>query len=258
MTWQRLAAPASYARWRDLPAALLRLSSFGLGLGWQLTARLLNDNSVPAEWGDHSVTPRQLLSKVAGVAGHLSVLLFASGAASMLISQLSMRMRVSRSLEVQALLAITAWPHNRSICGTKPLVSPSACMYNQRMFFALNLVRYLLPLAVGPLERPSDNDECVAILLFCQVPLLIEAMAEARLFRHHQRQRRQGGLPLENDWQAHVYGGIYWLTLGGSAPHLCLLYVMVLAACWDLCAFFALSSPAGGSTLGQPGPAVQG
>lgn len=77
-------------------------------------------------------------------------------------------------------------------------------------------------------------------------------MAEARLFRSHQRQRRQHGLPLEGGWQAHLYGGIYWLTLGGAAPHLCLLYVLVLAACWDLCAFFALSSPAGSSSLVPP------
>lgn len=74
----------------------------------------------------------------------------------------------SPSLAVQALLATTAWPHNRALCGTKPLTSPSACQYNQRLFFALNLARHLLPLAVGPMEPPGNNDECMAIMLFCQ------------------------------------------------------------------------------------------
>lgn len=92
LVWQHLGAPTSHARWRDLPAAALRLSSFGLGLGWQLTARLLDDDNNPAEWGDHRVGPRQLLSRAGSAAGYITVLLFASGAVTMVVSLLSIRL----------------------------------------------------------------------------------------------------------------------------------------------------------------------
>lgn len=92
VAWQHLGAATSRSRWDDLPAAVLRLSSFGLGLGWQLTARLLDDDSKPAEWGDHALGPRSLLSRAASLAGYITVLLSASGAVTMVVGQLSMRM----------------------------------------------------------------------------------------------------------------------------------------------------------------------
>lgn len=83
---------------------------------------------------------------------------------------------------------------------------------------------------------------CCDPALHPQVPLLAAALSEARLFQLHQLQRWQAGLPLQRGWMAGVYDAVWWASLGGSTPHVCLLAGLLLPACWDFTAFFTASA----------------
>ena len=75
-----------------------------------------------------------------------------------------------------------------------------------------------------------------------QVPLLAQALHEARLFQLHQLQRRRLGLAPEAGWHAAVYGAVWQGTAGGSAPQLALICALLASGCWDLCVLLAASS----------------
>lgn len=82
-----------------------------------------------------------------------------------------------------------------------------------------------------------------SLCLRTQMAVMMEAAAEARLFRLHQRQRRQAGVPPERGWQASLYNTISFCTHGGSPSDTGLCYFALLCACWDVCTVFACSSP---------------
>ncbi|KAL4451596.1 hypothetical protein ABPG75_007258 [Micractinium tetrahymenae] len=261
------AATASFARWQELPAVLLRVSSFGLGLGWALTRLILNDGGMFA--GQPAGQPAALTSAAAlaaaaglvprleAAAGHIVTMLFASGVVSLVFTLLCMRVRLCLCLAVQLALAATAWPFNRSICAAVPLASPGAQDRNDRIFALFSALRFLLPLSGGVLSPlpASSEDACVAVMAFLQassravdlglgtlIPVLVEASAEADLFRLHQQQRRQAGLPLELGWQASLYSVVSFCTQGASASDRGLCCFALLCACWDVCTMFARSS----------------
>ena len=82
----RQAHPESFCRWREAPAALLSLFSFGLGLGWLQARRLLNDFA-PSHGKDSGAA-------LAGIAAHVLLLLFVSSAMGMALMALSLRLRL--------------------------------------------------------------------------------------------------------------------------------------------------------------------
>ena len=85
IAWRR-AHPESFSQWREAPAALLSLFSFGLGPGWLQTRRRLDDFD-PPQCTYSGAT-------LAGIATHVSLLLFASGAMGMAAMALSLRVRL--------------------------------------------------------------------------------------------------------------------------------------------------------------------
>jgi len=96
MAWQRL-RHASYCRWREAAAALLCLTSLGMGLGPIAVARLLEEQAVAeADNGSQAAGSwlAQALLVAAATARHAALLLFASGSAVIASLLLSLRMRV--------------------------------------------------------------------------------------------------------------------------------------------------------------------
>lgn len=134
-------------------------------------------------------------------------------------------------------------PH---ICRSAPLVHPAAQRLTHHTYTWLSV---LMPHPVSVVVRHEAVGECVTVIRFLQfglallAPQLVCATSEARLFQHHQQQRWQAGLPPEQGMQAAVYDAIWWLMLGGSGVHACLVLVPLLAACWDWCAFFTACAP---------------
>lgn len=100
--WQS-ARPASFARRREAAAVLLRLASFGGGLGWVLSCRFLEGLDTSAQPAllqqaaallpQHTPLLR-LLPAAASAASHAAILAFASGAVCMLFSWRCMRTRL--------------------------------------------------------------------------------------------------------------------------------------------------------------------
>ena len=94
IAWQAW-APDSYTRWREVPAAFLRLMSFGLGLGWIQTRRLLDDYKVPASWADQRAGASNCgTDTMAAMLRHASTLLFASGSMGLATLGLSLHVRL--------------------------------------------------------------------------------------------------------------------------------------------------------------------
>jgi hypothetical protein len=87
LAWRAL-WPGSYVRWRELPAALLRLAAFGPPAAWLLMGQLLEDHGAPSASSSGSG------GAAAGAAAHLTRLLFASGAMKMAANALSLRVRL--------------------------------------------------------------------------------------------------------------------------------------------------------------------
>ena len=91
LAWRAL-WPGSYVRWRELPAALLRLAAFGPPAAWLLMGQLLEDHGAPS--ASSSGSSGAWGGAAAQAAAHLRRLLFASGAAKMAANALSLRVRL--------------------------------------------------------------------------------------------------------------------------------------------------------------------
>ena len=126
-------------------------------------------------------------------------------------------------------VAATAAPYARHICAAPALSSPAAQRAAHSLYQMASWLGYS-PLPVALLVQPSAADECVTLMVALQfgagalVPLLANAVGEARLFQHHQRQRWLARLPLERGAQAEAYDWIWCAAfLGpGSAAVCCL------------------------------------
>lgn len=89
--------------------------------------------------------------------------------------------------------------------GQLPLISESAEL--EQLGVTATTLRAALPHALQ------------LCLGFC-LPLIAQAVLESRMFRQHQRQRREEGLLHERGWQAAMYEGIAecWAPFHGDAP----------------------------------------
>lgn len=140
----------------------------------------------------------------------------------------------------------TSLRYTPNICRSASLAHPAAQRLTHHIDTWLGGLAYLMPHPVSVVVRHerSPHLECVTVIRFLQfglgllAPQLVCATSEARLFQHHQQQRWQAGLSLEQGMQAAVYDALWWLMLGGSGAHVCLVCLPLLAACWDWCAFF--------------------
>jgi hypothetical protein len=145
---------------------------------------------------------------------------------------------------VAAATTLTSDPH---VCAANGLVCPVARRAQARLYGALSLLSYTLPLPVAPAAQPDPPAVCATLLAFFQLglgvalPLLAVALAEARAFARHQQQRLAAGLALERGQHAAVYEALCWLTMGGAIPVLAVLPAwLLLAVCWDWTSFFSV------------------
>ncbi len=115
----------------------------------------------------------------------------------------------SWSVAVWVTVAATAAPFNRHICSAAPLRHPAAQRVTHHIYRLLSLQSCVVPLPLAPLVHPDSLAECTSLLTFFQwgtgtlVPLMAQALDEARLFQYHQWQRLQVQkevLPAANLW----------------------------------------------------------
>jgi hypothetical protein len=141
-------------------------------------------------------------------------------------------------------VAFNALQYTPHICGAAPLAHPAAQRLTHHVYGGFSILAYLLPQPLSVVVRHGPLGECAVLIRFLQfglgvlAPQLAAGLSEARLFRRHQQQCRRAGLPPERGVHAAVYNLLWWLMLGGSGVHTCLLFLALLAACWDWCAFF--------------------
>ena len=148
------------------------------------------------------------------------------------------------SLSIWLAVVGTSLRFTPRICGTAPLAHPARQRLTHLIYEWLRTLAFLLPQPLSVTVQHGAVAECATVIRFFQfglgllAPQLAAGLAEARLFQRHQQQRWQAGLPLERGVHAAVYDSIWWLMLGGSGVPACLIFVPLLAACWDWCAFF--------------------
>jgi hypothetical protein len=94
LAWQRVGT-ASYARWLEVPAALLALFSLGLGQGWLQVRRLIAaDAALPLDSLSAAEPDASPAGAFAATASHALLLLFASGTVGMAALTFNLRMRI--------------------------------------------------------------------------------------------------------------------------------------------------------------------
>ncbi|PRW50829.1 non-ribosomal peptide synthetase [Chlorella sorokiniana] len=197
--------PASFARWREVPAVLLGVFSTGLGLHWAQLERLIDgfhtSGPVLSADGTSSATAGQILR-------HAGTLLAASGAIHLAVIALSLRTRLTLFAPTWLLVAVTAWLFNSSICSTAPLSNPVAQAATAAIYKALSFLSFCMPIPVAAWA------ECRTLLTFFQLsigwlaPVLFSGVREARLFQQHQLQRWRAHLPLERGFSAWLYDSL--------------------------------------------------
>eukprot|EP00887_Chlorella_sp_A99_P001210 scaffold14.g1210.t1 len=224
LAW-RWSWPASYQRWRELPAAAIQLSGFGLPGVWMFLDELLRAHGRPA----------------AGAAAHYAHLLFASGAAKMAALALALRVRLWLSALVLTTLVATSTRHTRALCATPPLAHPDGQAQTHGLFQLLRTLSGLLTASPPSVDQSSSVAECTVILSFLRLSLTLlltlawQALSEAQLFATHEAQRAGAGLPPERGAQAAVLRAAGALRARSQALHMMVL-VLVLAGGWESCA----------------------
>eukprot|EP00887_Chlorella_sp_A99_P005531 scaffold1.g5531.t1 len=231
IAWRRR-APQAHARWRELPAAVLRLNSFGPAAAWVLMRRLLEDHGLPAAADSAWAT-----------AVHAAHLLFACGAAKMAALALSLRVRLGFSAAIQAALVLASTRHTRALCGTAPLVHPAGRRMIHELFLLASTLAGLVTCSLPTAQaRRSAPAECAVLLTFLRLAIAIvltltyEAASQSRLFAAHQAQRQRAGLPPERGVHAALYSAAGRLCPNGRGLHAGVALLLLVAACWEACA----------------------
>ena len=125
------------------------------------------------------------------------------------------------------LMAALLIPRFPECCTTAALASPSAQLLSRRAYRLLGMLRFSLLPPIGLPALPPAA-ECAVLMTYTHItfglvlPGLAAALTEAALFRQHQRQRRQAGLPPERGWDAAVHSAVGslldldWLAWGAA------------------------------------------
>ena len=134
------------------------------------------------------------------------------------------------------------------MCGAASLSSAAAAAAVHRVFAACQVAACLTPLPLaGALRDPPREDQCTAAVSFfllglgLLLPLLWQALSEARLFQQHQRERAAEGLPPEGGAEAAVYGFWWNLTFEGMGLQVLLVCWILLSALWDQTSYLVRS-----------------
>lgn len=135
--------------------------------------------------------------------------------------------------------------HNQLICSSAAFASPAAKQMNRWAFELLHMLPLSLQPMLLPRWRPARHQgECAAVLSFAQLtlglvaPALVAATHEASLFRLHQRQRREAGLPAEAGWEAWLYERLAAVLVGAKTLPTVLLGLWATVLAWEAWIFF--------------------
>ena len=124
-------------------------------------------------------------------------------------------------------LGLPCWLQLALVHGTGMLHACLSC--------ALTVRAWCNPLQLGAIgavahSRPlTPAEQCRTVLAWQQLcfslaaPALVAAVVEIRLWRRHQAERRQSGLPAEGGWQPSFYRVLQELLLGHDWPHIVVL-----------------------------------
>ncbi|PSC74248.1 squamosa promoter-binding 6 isoform X1 [Micractinium conductrix] len=230
--WRRAAAAApgggSYARWRELPAALLRLFGFGWGAGNLLIVAFM-ESLEPAQgsgWPD--------------AAWHAALLTLASLAPSLLSLWLMRPMRIGLALPVQLALTLHCSQHNVATCQARALAGhPAALRFTHQAYQYFLVARRLTSPPAAPYAALEPAGECAVLLTAAQLwaalalPAVAQAVLESRLWDQHAAQRRRAGLPREFDVAGFFYRELSHARAAFNAPLLALAGWLLTGTVFD-------------------------
>ncbi|KAL4854258.1 Copine-5 [Chlorella vulgaris] len=250
LLWRR-SCPASYARYRELPAVILRVAAAASPAAWKVTAQALNG------------TPPYSSSWPLNAAAFGLAVLFSSFAATGSVMALARPVRLWLHVPAQAAAMLLIAHRNPDICSTAMFQHPAAQQATAGTYAALSS---LLHLTAAPMHTLSlqhgPQGRCCAVLGVVQLlggflaPTLVLAAAESRLFaaydkRWQEQQRCHHGEPQWQDSSVHAPAAapgtsraVTWLynncRLGWSAKEVeervlfCGSHaVLLLAAAWQ-------------------------
>ncbi len=157
----------------------------------------------------------------------------------------------SWSALAQAVLVGTTMRHARHVCGASSLSSPAVHAAVRRVYRGMQVAACLTPLPVwAVLPDPLPEDQCTALVAFFQLaiglllPVMWQALTEARFFQLHLRERQAAGLSPERGPEAAVYRFVWQATMEGMGLQAAMLAWILLSTCWDQLSFLVRSTPA--------------
>eukprot|EP00887_Chlorella_sp_A99_P003205 scaffold9.g3205.t1 len=185
---------ASYLRWREPVAALLRFWVYLSHCWWTYCARLL---SAPP-WRGAALLDAPALA---------GLVLFSSGGASGAALALGRPLRLWPQALLQAAVVGIQMRHNASTCATPAFEHAAAERLFAHAFAAVRRLFVLSPMPVSVLVEHGPGAKCTFVMGATQLvlglwtPLLLGAASEARAFRalqqqrwrEQQRERQEGG-----------------------------------------------------------------
>lgn len=139
---------------------------------------------------------------------------------------------------------------NAHICSSAPLSSAPAQAMSHRVFMLLDTLHFEV-VPVPPLATLPPHVECATLLAFqqlalgCALPLVLQAVWEARQHAAHHAERRAAGLPLERGLQATLLGTVAGVADACNLPALVAMSWISLGILWDV----ALWASGGGKSV---------
>ncbi|PSC71247.1 hypothetical protein C2E20_5235 [Micractinium conductrix] len=210
--------PPGYLHWREVPTAILRLSSIPtLGLIRQLLDARVPPLPPPQPGGALAVL-------AAGGRAHLvhwALLVHASGLILPSATSICLRMRFSLSILVQLVQLAAAELATPGMCASAALSHPAAQRLTAQQYYALGgAVMHWLPRALAApwagVPRPASAAEQGAALMRLHrlifgfmVPVGCELVMKSRIFSMHQAQREAAGLAGETGAHAVLFPAVY-------------------------------------------------
>jgi len=120
------------------------------------------------------------------------------------------------ALPAHMLMAASYVRNNVQLCASAAQLQHPASQWVAHKAYALAQLLWLggtmPPSAPASHRALPPAQECATVLTFLQLslglalPALAQAAVEAHLWRQHQQQRRQLGIPDEKGWQQRLYG----------------------------------------------------
>ncbi|KAI7839741.1 hypothetical protein COHA_006545 [Chlorella ohadii] len=215
LAWRRSCRHAphggSYARWRHLALPAFMLGDLLLARNHIVRARL-----------------EATLGPSRGAAHHFLMLILAS---RMLTNWMVWFLchRLVYALPAQLIIIAHHIQANSESCGIMLSAAPSAAAWVHNVSTVVELSQLGAIGAVAHSRPLTPAEQCRTVLAWQQLcfslaaPALVAAVVEIRLWRRHQAEQRQSGLPAEGGWQPSFYRVLQELLLGHDWPHIVVL-----------------------------------